>query len=77
MFWIQYLIARHPLPFRLLSQITTDQLHTFPEIHDSYHSDLAYFMITQLTPTFGLLNQFLLTRRDTEIASPLLAASHF
>lgn len=44
--------------FTLLSQITTGQLHTFPEIHDYYHSDLAYFMIAQLTPTFGLLNQF-------------------
>lgn len=77
MFWIQYIIASHPLPFRLLFQITTNQLHSFPEIHDSYRSDLAYFMITQLTPTFGLLHQFLLIRSDTEIASPLLAASHF
>lgn len=45
-FWIQYLIASHPLPFRPLSQVTTNRIHTFPEIYDSYHSDPAYFMIT-------------------------------
>lgn len=77
MFCMQYLNASHPSPFRLLSQITAKQLRTFPEIHDSYRGDPAFFMITQFAPTFGLFNPFLLTRKDTEIASPLLAASHF
>lgn len=46
MFCVQSPNASHPLPFRLLSQITSKQLHTFPEIHDSYRGDPAFFMIT-------------------------------
>lgn len=51
------------------SQETTGRPCAFLETRDSYHSDLYYFVIAQLTATFGLSGQILFTRLHTEIST--------
>lgn len=50
------------------SQETTGRPCAFLETRDSYHGDLYYFVIAQLTATFGLLDQFLLATLHTEMS---------